>query len=253
LRDTASIYRRTSLAAAASATLTYWRKGAGWESADRAYLEVATNSGCTGWTILDTFSTSTSNWSSYREVSRDVSAYAGMTDVCFRFRMAGGTDNTDIFYVDDIQITTGVGSSANGYLNGNDGSNPSTCNESPRPRERQLDVRTLDIARAIKAQNVEIFVVAFTAPTIAGCNLGSGTIWNDEDTAECNTVTGPNSSPTGPIGDNTSDTSANVRLLKCIASSDDETDDHYFFANSAEDLPQIFTQIAQQIAHRLIE
>jgi hypothetical protein len=59
--------------------------------------------------------------------------------------------------------------------------------------------------------------------------------------------------PAGPIGDNTSDTSANVRLLKCIASSKDETSDHYFWAASADDLPTIFTQIAQQIAHRLIE
>jgi hypothetical protein len=111
-------------------------------------------------------------------------------------------------------------------------------------------VRTLNLARAIKAQGVEIFVVAFTAPSIAGCNLGSATIWNDVDPAECNTVL--DASP-GPIGNNTNDNSANVRLLKCIASSTDETADHYFYASSASELPTIFTQIAAKIAHRLVE
>ena len=57
----------------------------------------------------------------------------------------------------------------------------------------------------------------------------------------------------GPIGNNTNEGTANHRLLKCIASSSQGTLDHYHFAETEDDLQAIFTKIANQIAHRLIE
>jgi hypothetical protein len=43
------------------------------------------------------------------------------------------------------------------------------------------------------------------------------------------------------------------KLNKCIASSTAGTNDHYFRATTATELPAIFQQIAQQIAFRLIK
>ncbi|HXH24863.1 MAG TPA: hypothetical protein VNI78_06410 [Vicinamibacterales bacterium] len=42
-------------------------------------------------------------------------------------------------------------------------------------------------------------------------------------------------------------------MAKCIASSTPGTNDHFFRANTATELPGIFNQIAQQIAFRLIK
>jgi hypothetical protein len=55
----------------------------------------------------------------------------------------------------------------------------------------------------------------------------------------------------GNIGGTASDNTADQRLLKCIASSTQGTNDHYFKATTASQLPAIFQQIAQQIAFRL--
>jgi hypothetical protein len=41
--------------------------------------------------------------------------------------------------------------------------------------------------------------------------------------------------------------------MKCIASSATGTNNHYYYASSASALPSIFTAIAAQIAHRLVE
>jgi hypothetical protein len=150
-------------------------------------------------------------------------------------------------FIDSIAIKT---DSQNGFLNGNDGSSPTTCvSQTNTPRERQLDVRTLNLARAIKLQEVEIFVVAF-AGGVPGCNLDNMTVYDDEDFSDCNTVI---DTPAGPIGNNTSEASANNRLLKCIASNTQGTTDHYYYANNESELQGIFTKIANQIAHRLIE
>ena len=54
------------------------------------------------------------------------------------------------------------------------------------------------------------------------------------------------------IGNNDSDNTADRRLLKCIASSTAGTNDHYFEVPSAGDLPDVFSQIAREIAFRLI-
>jgi hypothetical protein len=140
-----------------------------------------------------------------------------------------------------------------GELSDSDGSSPQTCNDTATPRERQMDVRTLQLAKAIKAQGVEIFVVAF-AGGVPDCHLDSTKKYNDDDPADCNTVV---ESPAGPVGntdnDNNSSNPANLRLLKCIASSSPDTNDHYFYAASANELKDKFGAIANQIAHRLIE
>jgi hypothetical protein len=57
----------------------------------------------------------------------------------------------------------------------------------------------------------------------------------------------------GQIGASNSDNTSDQRLLKCIASSTTGTNDHYFYASTASQLPQIFQQIANAIAFRLIE
>jgi hypothetical protein len=41
--------------------------------------------------------------------------------------------------------------------------------------------------------------------------------------------------------------------LKCIASSSPGSNNHFYFADSASQLPVIFQRIAHQIGHRLIE
>ncbi len=98
-------------------------------------------------------------------------------------------------------------------------------------RERQLDVKTMAIAERLKSQAVEIYVVSFGT-------CGSA------DSSLCK----PNM-----IGRPSHDNAADRNLLKCIASSSLSTNDHYFEVPTASDLSAVFTSIAQQIAHRLIE
>lgn len=102
-------------------------------------------------------------------------------------------------------------------------------------RERELDVKTKALADSLKAQGVEIYVVAF------------GVCGNPD-----------NAKPSQPgycngIGNGDHDNAADRRLLKCIASSTDGTNDHYFEVATASDLPDIFGDIARAIAFRLIE
>lgn len=97
-----------------------------------------------------------------------------------------------------------------------------------------MDTFTTTRATAVKALGAEIYTVGFgvcgtednSLPTTAYCNL---------------------------IGNTDPDTVGDQRSLKCIASSSAGTNDHYFRANAATDLPGIFQTIAQQIAFRLIK
>lgn len=106
----------------------------------------------------------------------------------------------------------------------------SSC-RSAQTRERQLDTETLAMADSIKAQGVEVYVVGFGV---------------------CGT---PNSNPCNRsmVGTNTHDNTADRNLLKCIASSTGATNDHYYEVPTAEDLPDVFQQIAGAIAFRLVE
>lgn len=243
LNNSDSVAREFDLTGIGNAVITYEARHSGMDSSDRAYVEISTDGG-SNWTELVAHRTGGGDLStSYETNTIDLDDYAGMSGVQVRWRASMGS--SDYFYLDSVAI----GGSANGFLNGTDGSNPITCNEDPRPRERQIDVRTMELARAIKAQGIEIFVVAFAGGD-PDCNLDNPTVYDDETPSDCNTVL--DATP-GPIGDNTHDTTGNHRLLKCISSSSQGSNDHYYFANDDSELTGIFTKIANQIAHRLLE
>jgi hypothetical protein len=125
----------------------------------------------------------------------------------------------------------GVGCSASGQGSASSsqpGSNSMT-------QERKLDTLTKNRADALKAAGVNIYFVAF---------------------GMCGTDDGLNPSSSGycsVIGNNNPDTYMDQRIGKCAASSSPGTNDHFFRATSATQLPGIFQQIAQQIAFRLIK
>lgn len=101
-------------------------------------------------------------------------------------------------------------------------------------RERSLDIKTKDLADTLKAQGVEIYIVAFG---VCG-SLNSTT----PSTSYCN-----------GIGNSDHDNTADQRLLKCIASSTPGTNDHYFAVPTASDLPAVFQDVVRAISFRLIE
>ena len=97
--------------------------------------------------------------------------------------------------------------------------------------QRDLDLKTMALVNTMKNNGVEFYVVGLGVCGSSNTNL-------------CNT---------GMIGTNTNDTTANRNLLKCIASSTNGTNDHYFETTKASDLPSIFTNIARLIGFRLIK
>jgi hypothetical protein len=233
-----SICRSIAIPSASVATLYYYAKDNGWESGDRTYIEVSTTNCTSGFpgTPLESLTRDDLS-SSYDNEELDLTAYAGQT-IYLRFRGGLTVGNTgEQFYLDTISITTGSPNS-DGYLNG---PQPGpACNGTPGKRERQLDIRTIEMAQAAKADGVEIFTVAFGV-----CQTNS-TVYTS---AQCQ----PFTTSGGQIGNTDVDNTADQRLMKCIASSAPGTNNHYYYASSASALPTIFTQIAQQIAHRLIE
>jgi Flp pilus assembly protein TadG len=106
---------------------------------------------------------------------------------------------------------------------------------SAQTREKSLDVKTKALADQLKSEGVEIYVVGFG---VCGTNNPS----QKPTTSYCN-----------GIGNNDHDNTADRRLLKCIASSTIGTNDHYFEVPDAEDLPDVFSEIAREIAFRLIK
>lgn len=110
----------------------------------------------------------------------------------------------------------------------------SSC-RSAQTRERELDVKTKALADSLKAQGVEIYVVAFGV-------CGTPNVARPSDPGYCN-----------GIGNSDHDNAADRRLLKCVASSASGTNDHYFEVATAADLPDVFGDIARAIAFRLIE
>ena len=97
--------------------------------------------------------------------------------------------------------------------------------------QRNLDTETYNLVNTIKQNNVEVWVVGFS-------------VCGSPNSATCNT---------SMIGGNNHDKVANRNLLKCLASSTPGTNDHYFEAASASELPDIFEDIARLIGFRLIE
>jgi hypothetical protein len=115
------------------------------------------------------------------------------------------------------------------------GSDPSGTCRPAQTRERELDAKTLALANALKAQGVDIYVVAFGVCAVDNTSKPS-------DPGYCNGV-----------GNSDHDNAADRRLLKCVASSTDGTNDHYFEVGSASDLPDVFAKIARKLAFRLTE
>lgn len=205
-----------------------------WESGpDDALIQISTDTdACTtgaGFNTIETIEDGEIN-TSYRSFSEDLGIYV---DQMIYIKFQGSTDSTsEYWYLDSIAVEAGDTGSSNGYQNGHNGS-PASCSTAVK-RERQLDMLTWDIAKAIEADGVEIFVVGF------GTCDPDNAIYSD---AQCD----------AQIGNNDHDNTADERLLKCIASSPDSTNDNYYYVASATDLPSIFTEIATQISHRLIE
>jgi hypothetical protein len=104
----------------------------------------------------------------------------------------------------------------------------------------KLDNKTKQLADTLINSGVEIYVVGFEV-----CGAGANGDPHPEQvktTSFCNNV-----------GNGDTDTIANRRLLKCIASSTAGTNDHYFEVTSSSQLPNIFTNIARLIGFRLIK
>jgi hypothetical protein len=227
-----SVYRQFSLQYHNTANLSYYiRRNTNFSGSDEVRVQVSSD-GST-WTTLRTHNAGTNNpasgsWSQYSTLS--LNSYVGDASVYVRFHVQSMDNTADQVYIDTVAIT-GSGSS-DGWING---SVPSpSCSSTPVKRERQLDLQTWEMAKAVKADDVEIYVVAFGV-----CSSNS----TQYTTAQCE----------AQIGNTDNDNTGDQRLMKCIASSKPGTNDHYFYASSASALPTIFTQIAKQIAHRLVE
>jgi len=104
-------------------------------------------------------------------------------------------------------------------------------------RVNALDLATYNMAQQIKSMGVEIYVVRFAAPP-----------GDTPMTTLCN----PSMVGQGSTRENAND-SWDRNLSRCIASSTAGTNDHYFYAPTADQLPQIFERIAANIAFRLIK
>ena len=117
-----------------------------------------------------------------------------------------------------------------------DGDLSSGCRSNTQTQEAKIDTLAKNQADALKAAGVEIYVVALS---VCG-GINTSVLANP-----CSGV--------GGTGWGNPDSTADHRLLKCIASSHAGTNDHYFETASASSLPDIFQQIAGQIAFRLIE
>ena len=240
LNSTDAISRGVNLGSVEGANLTYYLRtgGAGtWSTSDRVYVETSPDN--SSWTIRATYGISGSGQtvinSTYAQFTTSLSSLVGDSTSYIRFRVST-SGSTVSAYLDTVAISD-PNTDSTGYINGDDGS--AACGASVK-RERQLDMETRDMATAAKADGVEIFVVAF--------GVCSNTTNYIPTSAEC---TG--SSGASYIGNADADSTADQRLLKCIASSASGTLDHYFYAANASDLPNIFTTIAANIAHRLVE
>jgi len=118
----------------------------------------------------------------------------------------------------------------------NDGDISPNCRSDTQTQEAKVDALTKTEADTLKAAGVEIFVVALSV-----CGGLDGSVLANP----CSGI--------GNSGSGYPDSLQDHALLKCIASSHSGTNDHYFETTSASDLPDIFQQIAGQIAFRLIE
>jgi len=110
-----------------------------------------------------------------------------------------------------------------------------TSCRSAQTRERQLDTKTKTLVDTMKANGVEVYVVGLGV-------CGTNNVTQYATTSYCS-----------GIGNTNNDSTADRRLLKCIASSTSGTNDHYFEVATASDLPDTFAKIARLIGFRLIQ
>jgi hypothetical protein len=104
-------------------------------------------------------------------------------------------------------------------------------------RVNTMDVGTYNYAETLRSAGVEVYVLRYAAP--AG-DLPAGTACDPALIGPVS-ASSPNRNPSNEARDQ--------NLARCIA--DDL--DHYFYAATAQDIPTMFTFIAQSIATRLIE
>jgi hypothetical protein len=128
----------------------------------------------------------------------------------------------------------------------NDADLSASCNTTQQ-REGSLDERTWDVAQALESDGVEIYVIGFGV-----CGGDQPCSGPDADLSQCPPVSEDTCNmrigDTG--GGSNHDNTADRRLLKCLASSSPDTNDHYFEVELADDLPAIFQVVAFEIASR---
>jgi hypothetical protein len=121
------------------------------------------------------------------------------------------------------------------------------CNDT-FTREASLDDLTWDRAKDLESDGVEIYVVGFNV-----CGTDQPCRGPETNMSQCPAVS-PSTceSQIGLSGSSSSrhDNQADRRLLKCLASSQDGTNSHYWEVSSASQLPSIFQIVAFEIASR---
>jgi Flp pilus assembly protein TadG len=163
----------------------------------------------------------------------------GYTNVCEGLREArsilfgSGSRPTPPAFKAIVLMTDGANTFATAAQNNTEckpGTYTSSINECPgNAMVGGIGTKTYELAQAIKAQGVEIFVVA----------LG---VCDTQNTSLCD--------PT-KVGSWTGNYPSN--LLKCVASSLPGTNDHYFETDDPTQLTAIFQNIARLLALRLLE
>jgi hypothetical protein len=119
-------------------------------------------------------------------------------------------------------------STSDGYLGPN-------CRSDTQSQEGKVDGLTYDLAETLKSQDIEVYVIAF------------GVCGGTESSGLCD------AGEIGHTGGAHPDSEADRNLLKCIASSAAGTNDHYFESPTAEDLPEVFGEVARALTLRLVE
>jgi hypothetical protein len=135
---------------------------------------------------------------------------------------------------------------------GDDDANISAACNQTYQREAALDVQTWQRTLELEADGIEVYVVGFNV-----CGPDQPCAGPDTDMGACPaTAQSTCDEQIGLVSTSSStsssrhDNAADRRLLKCIASSRDGTNSHYFEVSSASQLPGIFQAVAFEIASR---
>lgn len=155
--------------------------------------------------------------------------------------------NSDVFQSSPASPPTSPGSCRPSSATSNDSDLSANCNDT-FTREASLDDLAWDRAQDVEADGVEIYVVGFNV-----CGTDQPCRGPDTVMSQCPPVSPSTcNSQIGLSGGSSSrhDNQADRRLLKCMASSQDGTNSHYFEVSSASQLPSIFQIVAFEIASR---